>query len=106
MLPQLAGLALGIWLMLSPSVLDYGGGARVSALVLGPLAASFSWIALSEVTRPVRRLNLAVGICLLVSVLLFHSSIRSAINTAVVGLLLGGLALLPSPIKGRYGGGW
>jgi hypothetical protein len=103
---QLAGVALGIWLMASPAVLNYGGGARVCALVLGPLAASFSWIALSEVTRPIRRLNLPLGIGLLLSVLFFQQSMRSALNSAVVGLLLGVLALVSSPIKGSYGGGW
>ena len=86
MLPQLAGLALGIWLMASPQALGYDGAARVSALIAGPLAVSMSWIALSEVTRSVPA--------------------SAALNSVVAGLSLGALALLPAPVKCRYGSGW
>jgi hypothetical protein len=104
--PQLAGVVLGLWLIASPAVLDYSGAARVSALVAGPLAVSLSWIALSEVTRPVRRINIFVGVWLVVAALVFRQPAWSAINSAVVGLLLGALALGRSRIEGSYGGGW
>ena len=102
----IAGILLGVWLMASPAVLGFDGAARISALVAGPIAASFSWIALSEVTRPLRRCNLVVGIWLVLSALVLHQPPGAAISSVLVGLFLGGTALLPYPIKGRYGGGW
>ena len=102
----IAGILLGIWLMATPAVLGYDGAARISALVAGPLAASFSWIALSEVTRPLRRCNLVVGLWLVASAFVLHQPFGAVINGVLVGLLLGGTALLPYPTKGRYGGGW
>jgi hypothetical protein len=92
--------------MASPAALDYTGAARVSALVAGPLAVSLSWIALSEVTRPVRRFNIVVGLWLVVSALIFRQPVWAAINSGVVGLLLGALASGRSRVKGSYGGGW
>ncbi|HKP49945.1 MAG TPA: hypothetical protein VJU17_08005 [Gemmatimonadales bacterium] len=102
----LLGIALGIWLMASSAVLDYAGIARVGALVAGPIAASVSWIALSEVTRAVRRFDAVIGLWLLVSALLFQQPRWAVVNTVVVGLLLGAIAFWPAPVKGRYGGGW
>jgi hypothetical protein len=102
----LMGIAFGIWLMASPAVLDYSGTARIAALVAGPIAASVSWIALSEVTRPVRRFNAVVGLWLVVAGLVLRQPSWARINSIVLGLLLGLVALWPTRINGRYGGGW
>ena len=102
----LLGIALGLWLTASPAVLDYAGIGRIGALVAGPIAASVGWIALSEVTRPVRRFNAGVGVWLLVTAFLFRQPRSAAINSVVVGLLLCATAFWPAPVKGRYGGGW
>jgi hypothetical protein len=106
MVTSLMGIALGIWLMASPAMLDYTGAARISALVVGPIAASVSWIALSEVTRSVRRFNLALGWWLIVAGLILPQPTSARINCIVVGLLLGFIALWRTRIKGSYGGGW
>jgi hypothetical protein len=102
----IAGVAVGLWLMASPAVLAYDGVARGSAIVAGVLAASMSWIALSEVTRPLRRINLVIGGWLIMSAFVFRQPLIAAITSAAAGLLLGISGLLPSRIKGRYGGGW
>jgi len=106
MVAQLAGIVLGIWLMVSPEVLGYWGAARISSVVAGALAASLSWIALSEVTRPLRRLNVAIGIWVLISAFVLAQPGRSTLNSAAAGVLLALSGLLPSRIKGSYGGGW
>jgi hypothetical protein len=102
----LMGIALGIWLMASPAVLNYTGAARISALVVGPIAASVSWIALSEVTRSLRRIDAVLGLWLIVAGLILQQPIGTRINSIIVGLLLGVVALLPTRISGSYGGGW
>jgi hypothetical protein len=102
----IVGIVLGLWLMASPSVLMYGGAARVSAIVAGALAASMSWVALSEVTRAVRRFNVGLGLWLVLAALLLPQPWRAALNSGMVGVLLGAVAMLPSRIEGRYGGGW
>jgi len=53
----LLGIALGLWLMASPAVLDYAGIGRIGALVAGPIAASVGWIALGghPASAPVQR---------------------------------------------------
>jgi hypothetical protein len=102
----LLGATLGIWLMASPAVLGYAGSAGVAALVAGPIAASVSWIALSEVTRSVRRFNAVVGLWLIMAGLIFPQPASARVNSIVVGLLLELVALWPIRIEGRYGGGW
>jgi hypothetical protein len=102
----IVGIVLGLWLMASPSVLLYGGAARVSAIVAGALAASTSWIALSEVTRAVRRFDVALGIWVVLSGFVLPQPWPAAINSWVVGLLLGTVGMLSSRIESDYGGGW
>jgi hypothetical protein len=104
--PLIVGIVLGFWLMASPSVLVYGGAARASAIVAGALAASMSWIALSEVTRAVRRINVALGIWLVLAGFVLPQPWRAAVNGWVVGLLLGAIGMLPRRIEADYGGGW
>jgi hypothetical protein len=100
------GVVLGFWLMASPAVLGYDGAARGSAIVAGVLAASMSWIALSEVTRSVRRMNLVIGGWLIISAFVLKQPLIAAVTSAAAGLLLGVSGLRPSRINGRYGGGW
>jgi hypothetical protein len=102
----IVGVLLGLALIASPAVLAYNGAARASAIIAGVLAASMSWIALSEVTRPVRRINLIIGGWLVVSAFVLRQPLIAAISSALAGVLLGISGLLPSRIKGRYGGGW
>lgn len=99
-------ILLGVWLTAAPSVLGYGGGARINALVVGPLAASAAAVALSEVTRPVRWVNLLLGGWLVVApVVIEHSSGVAAHGVLVGGLLAAG-ALVRGRVRARYGGGW
>jgi hypothetical protein len=106
MVSQIITALLGVWLMVAPSVLDFTGPARLSALIAGPLAASIGVIAIFEVTRPLRWLNLIIGAWLLVSPLLVSQPAVSAINSEVTGLLLGAAALRRGSVRGQYGGGW
>jgi hypothetical protein len=103
---RVAEACLGLCLTASPSLLGYGGPARVNALVAGPLAVSAAIVALSEVTRPVRWCNVAIGCWLVVSPLVIAHTAAAAITHVLTGVLLAAAASRPGRVSGRYGGGW
>lgn len=108
---QLVSVALGLWLMASPAVLGYGDPARAADQIVGPIAASFAAIAISEVTRAVRRVNYLTGAWLLLApwVLgygLDGAGLGATVNSLTVGLLLVGLATVHGTVTQRFGGGW
>ena len=71
LLPALAG----IWLMASPAVLDYADPARANDRIIGPIVASLAIIALWEIARPLRWVNVILGAWLrIVPWLLGHTS--------------------------------
>lgn len=57
-----ASAALGVWLMASPAVLDTSGAAAASTQIAGALVVTFAVIAFGEVVRPVRLINVAIGL--------------------------------------------
>jgi hypothetical protein len=103
---QLAAFAVGAWLTASPGVLGFGGPTAANAHVVGPLAALFAVIAASEVTRPVRWLNLPLGGWLVVAPWVLGSGWVECANSTAVGLALAGLAGVRERIDESFGGGW
>jgi len=104
---RLVNTAVGIWLMASPSVLELGGAAKANSVICGALAASFSVIAIWEVTRGLRWVNLLVGCWLLISAFVFDFRGAAAVATAIVsGLVMAAMSLIRGPIKQQTGGGW
>lgn len=98
--------AVGLWLMAAPDLLDYQGPARVNDLVVGPIAASVACVALWEVARPLRWVNVALGAWLALSPLILGSGGRAGANEAASGLVLGVMSLMGGGSARRYGGGW
>jgi hypothetical protein len=97
---------LGVWLMLAPAVLGFDGAARVDALVVGPLLAAAGIIALSAITRAVRRLALPLGAWLVAApVWMPHGSV-AATDSVIVGVVAAALAFVRVPTDERFGGGW
>ena len=103
---QSVNVLLGLWLMAAPAVLGYGGTARMSDRIIGPLAASVALIAVAEVTRPVRWLNVVLGLWLLAAPWLLGAEWTAMVNSTVVGLLLIVLATVRGTVRHRFGGGW
>lgn len=62
MSPRFLNLFLGIWLMAAPALLGYTGAPRTNDYIVGPIVASVAMIALSEVVRPLRWMNFALGL--------------------------------------------
>lgn len=97
--------AIGIWLMASPEVLGYGGTARVHALVVGPIAASLACVAMWQVTRPIRWVNVVIGAWLVLSSAILSDSALSIVNSILSGLALGGLSCFRGRVRHRMAGG-
>lgn len=107
MWPRLLNICLGVWLMASASWLgDAGGAARANSTIVGALAASFACIAIWGATRPLRWVNLVLGLWLVVAGWVLGFEATSAINGNIVGALMAALALVRGEVKEQFGGGW
>lgn len=100
----LAGAALGLWLMASPAVFGSGGGAADSDHLVGALVVTIAVIAMAEVARPVRFINIALGAWIALAPWLLGSTATASLNDLVVGAVLILLALPRGAIRERYGG--
>ena len=96
----------GIWLMVAPAVLGYGGAAATSDRIAGPVAASIAIVAMSHVMRPLRRVNTLVGIWIALAPLLLDHAGAATVNAVVVGASIIALSLFGPDYKDEFGGGW
>jgi hypothetical protein len=95
---------LGIWLMVSPSFLNFQGGVVMSNYIEGPMIVAFSIIACAEVFRSVRYINLLLALSLIaITWVLSGSPFTGALNNSVVGVVLIILSLRKGEISERYG---
>jgi hypothetical protein len=106
MVALIVSLLLGIGLYAAPDTLGYDGAARVSHLITGAIVASVSLIAIADVARELRWVNLLLGAWLVLSVPLIEHD-RLALAVAVsVGVPLTLLAVVRGRLNQRLGGGW
>ena len=104
---QCVNALLGIWLMAAPTVLAYGGTARVNDLIVGPIVANFAIIAIWDVCRSIGKVNMALGLWLLAAPwMLGYQQGYVIINSSVTGAAIFLMALMTGAPQGRYGGGW
>ncbi len=106
MAARIVGAALGVWLLAAPYLLDYDGAARISHLVVGPIAASVSVIAMSDVMRELRWVNFALGAWLVLSVLFIEHSDAALFAGVATGMALTAVSIVRGPVNQRLGGGW
>lgn len=92
--------------MAAPGWLGYGRPAATSDWIVGPLIATFACIAIWEATRPMRWLNLPLGLWLLTAPWVLEYSRMALVNSLVVGVAVCLLALVGGQVTERYGGGW
>ena len=100
-----ASAAIGVWLLAAPELYGIHGPARISLLVVGPIAASAAVIAMSAVVRLLVRVNVALGAWLLVAAFVFDHDGRWYVS-ALAGGLLAVLGLVPRSRAEQFGGGW
>lgn len=103
---QMTLVVTGLWLMLAPSVLDYGGAAATSDRIAGPVMAATAFLAVFAITRGLRWFNLLVGAWLVAAPWLLNFPVDATVSSMVCGVAALVLAPLGAPDQSRYGGGW
>jgi len=99
-----ASIAIGVALMLSRLLFDAAGTAANNDHLIGALVITVSAIALAEMARPLRYVNVLFGAWLLAAPwLLAGYTASGAWASVVAGLALIVLALPRGPIHSRYG---
>jgi hypothetical protein len=107
MVTAVLATVLGIWLTAAPDLLNYGGRAATQDHILGPIIASCAFVAIWEVMREVRWINVALGGWLLLSPWLLGYDQRAAlVNSLIVGLSILGLSFRRGIVRQHFGGGW
>ena len=100
----IASTAVGIWLMAAPSVLGSEGNVAHSDHLVGSLIVTVALIALADVGRALRFVNVLFGIWLIAAPwLLDGSTTGSTVNDILVGVVLILLSLPRGPVGERYG---
>jgi nucleoside-diphosphate-sugar epimerase len=95
---------IGIALMFTRLFFGTAGAAANSDHIVGSLVITFSVIALGEVARPVRMLNVPLGLWLLLSPWMLEGySGAAAVASVLAGLLLMGLCVRRGAVRGQYG---
>ncbi len=107
MVPRIVEILLGVWLMASPTVLDYAGNAAgTNDRIVGPLVVSVAGIAVAEVSRPFRWCQIVLGLWLLIAPWVFGHATVPLLNDLIVGVLLIVLATRGGQVSEAFGGGW
>lgn len=97
--------AIGAWLMFAPDLLETTGRASDSDRLIGSLVVTFALIAIGEVGRALRYLNILFGAWLLVAPWMLEGYTQVAQwNDVAAGVVIILLSLPRGRITGRYGG--
>lgn len=100
----LISMGLGVWLLFAPYVLGTTAIASDSDRLLGALVVTFTAIAVAEVARPVRFLNILFGAWLVIAPFLLAGYTPAAfVNGIVTGFALIILTFPTGRVRGRYG---
>jgi nucleoside-diphosphate-sugar epimerase/uncharacterized membrane protein len=96
---------IGVWLMFTRLVFDSTGAMANSDHLMGALIVTVAVMALGEVGRPLRFINIAFGVWLLLApwILEGTGSTWAIVNSLVSGLAVILLSIPRGPIKYRYG---
>jgi hypothetical protein len=96
----------GIWLMMSPAVLEYADPGRANDRIIGPIVASLAIIAMWEISRPLRWVNVFLGSWLLIAPWLLAYPPGERWNSLATGVVVLGFSLVKGNRTHEFGGGW
>jgi hypothetical protein len=103
---HILNVILGVWLMFSPTVLDYDAVASTMSYIVGPMVSCFAYLAIWSISRGLRWANLPLGIWLVIAPWIFHYSLPALFNSLIVGAAIMLLSAVNGPTTHSYGGGW
>src|SRR5690606_21919136 len=96
---------IGVWLMCTRLIFGTDGAMADSDHLMGSLLITVSVLAMAEVARPLRFLNIPIGLWLLAAPwLLSGADAGASIGSVVAGVLTVLLSLPKGPIRYRYAG--
>ncbi|MBW3669777.1 MAG: vitamin K epoxide reductase family protein [Actinobacteria bacterium] len=100
----LASAAVGIWLMAAPAVLGTAGGAADSDHIIGALVVCIAVVAMAEIGRTLRLLDVGFGAWLIVAPLVVEGgSPAYTVSSLACGAALVALSLPRGAVRERYG---
>jgi len=100
----LVSAALGLWLMAAPAVFDTSGVAADSDHLVGALTVTTAVIAMAEVVRAGRFLNVLFCVWLIVAPWLFSSASAGArVNDVITGVAVILISFRRGIVRDRYG---
>jgi hypothetical protein len=104
---RILNTGLGLWLMAAPAVLGFTDSpAATNHRIVGPLVVTFAFVAIWQVTRALRRINLASGLWLLAAPWIFGFPTDATVNAMVCGAAIAALSLVQGTRDTSFGGGW
>ncbi len=96
---------LSVWLMFTRLTFGTAGAMANSDHLMGSLLLTVTVLAMAEVARSLRFLNLPIGLWLVAAPwFLDGGSTASTVGSLIVGVLVIGLSLPKGPIRHRFGG--
>lgn len=104
---QITNAALGVWLMVAPSVLGHADlllGKFDRAI--GPTVASVSFVAAAQISRSIRWLTIPAAAVLVVAPWFLDAPVAAKVNSTAVAVAMILLAPVGRPDQRRYGNGW
>jgi hypothetical protein len=107
MWPRFINAALGLWLMIAPSIFAYEkSGAEINERIVGPVMITCALIAIWQTSRQARWGCVAAGAWLLVAPWIFGFDAWIILNEMLVGAAAIALGLVRGKMDQRIGGGW
>lgn len=104
---QIMNILIGLWVMLSPSVLDLNQETAKNEYIVGPLIVSIACISIFESVRNFRLLNILGGLWLFISPsLLGYAETSGVVSAMVSGILVIVFSAVRGKVENRFGGGW
>jgi hypothetical protein len=107
LIARLVAVAIGVWLMAAPAVLDYGGVAADNDRIIGPIAGSCAFVACWEVLMAVRWATVPFGVWLVLApFVLGYDASAAWVSSIVSGSVIAGTAWVGRDVRDQFGGGW
>lgn len=97
-------ILLGIWIMASPTVLEIGGGLVNNNYVIGALIITFAVIAMSDIARTLRFINIPFGLWLIAAPWVFGTEGPALWAMGITGVALVALSFPKGRLWDERGG--